>query len=125
MIQGQWPEVPFILVRPPQGSMYHHSPGSPLNILYSVFSCTIVMVTSNPTVLDALIRFGKLSQELLGSVDSIVCLVILYTYANLKSLLLKGQLSSHSLMGVEAHLVHNSYLPASSIVEKRATAVLL
>jgi hypothetical protein len=97
--------------------MYHHGPCLPLYILNGILSHTIVMMTSNTAVGNALTFFNDLAKEFLRCVNPIVSAVVHHSVSNHVCFALKSLLGCHSFMGIEAHLVYD-FNPATGSITK-------
>ncbi len=79
--------------------MKHHSASTGNSGLYGILSHTIMMVTANTTVLDALTLFLQLFEKLLGSIHTIVSVIRLHFNASFLCISFERDLCLNGFMG--------------------------
>jgi hypothetical protein len=123
--ERQRPEIAFIVFRPSESRVDHHSASGADGVFNAVLSNTILMMTANAAVLDTLTFNEKLGAEFFRSVDAIIGAVILNGHANRGSFTLKLKLGLNGFGSGEANLMNHWDLATSSITEESSTSILL
>ena len=118
-------EFLFTGVIPPQCSTNHHGSGYYNHILDCIICYPIVMLTSNYTVLDYLALSMKISGNILGIVDTIICGVALHWNSCTHGLPLKYELLHDGIFWCEWYLVVHTDIFRGRIKEDSASLVYL
>jgi hypothetical protein len=109
-------EIAFIVFRPSESRVDHHSANGADGIL---------MMAANAAVLDTLTFNQKLGAEFFWSMDAIIGAAILNGCANRGSFTLKLELGLNGFGSGEANLMNYWHLATSTITEESATSTLL
>jgi hypothetical protein len=105
--------------------MSHHGMSKSDNILEKLFRNSIVMRTSNSTVLDSLPLCVDFLHKLFGSIDTIVRRVILHLNSCTHCFSFKLQLGCDFLLCYEGYLIVDTDLTGCCITEQSPLFVLL
>jgi hypothetical protein len=123
--EGKRPEVTMIMLGPSKGGKNHDGTAGTDGVLNGVLSDSVVVMTADATVFDALTLGGQLSSKFLRGIDTIVGTVVTNVNADGGSLSFKGELGLNSFGPSKPDLMDRSKFPAGGVTEDGATTVFL
>ena len=103
-------EALFTDIRPPQCIMTHHGYGYYNHIIYCILCYPIVIVTSHSTVIDSFSLVIHISDKLLRSLDTIICIVAIHWKYYTHGLPLKLEMVHDGLFRCEWYLIMHTDL---------------
>jgi hypothetical protein len=112
------PEATMFMLFPVESSVNHDCTASLNDVFDPTFCHSIVLMTTNATVLDTLTLGGQFGGKFLQSVPVIVGIVGANMNANGGSFLFKTELSLHSFGLSKTHRMNDNQLGASGITNK-------
>jgi hypothetical protein len=125
MAEGKRPKITVIVLRPTEGGKDHHRSTGANGIFDGIFSHSIMMVTADAAVFNALTLGDELRREFLGGIDAVVGAVGANLNADGGSFALKGKFGLHRLSASKSDLVNHRELPTGCIAENRTATEFL
>jgi hypothetical protein len=123
--KGKGPEVPMIVLGPTKGGKDHDSSTGPNGVFDCIFCDSVMMMTANPTVFDALALGYQLRGEFLGGIDPIVRAVVTDLDSDGGGFTFEGQLGLYGFRTSETNLMNHSEFPTGGVAEDGTATVLL
>jgi hypothetical protein len=123
--KGQWPKITLVVLRPPESSINHNWATSAHSVLDYILCHTVVVMPTNPTVLDPLPFGCQIGGKYLGSVDSVVDAICSNVDTSSGSFTFKPKLGLHRVSASKPYLVHHGELGPGGIAEDSALTKLL
>jgi hypothetical protein len=123
--EGKRPEITLVVLGPSESSVDHDGATSAHGVLDGIFSHSIMMVPTDPTMLDPLSLGSEFRGEFLGGVDTVVSAIGTNVNSNGGGLTLKSEFGLNSFSARETHLMDHRKLGTGGVAEDGATTELL